>query len=276
MKRDDLPAPDAAAGAADAQGRPSPDEAWRAVHEAACAPYRVAGRFAWHWARGKLGRDPVFRGLLERGDLPCDARVVDIGCGQGLLASLLAACAAAGRRGAWPAAWPAAPSARDYLGVELMAEEVMRGEQALQRLEPRPRFVCQDMRRAALPSCDVVVILDVLHYVDHADQEALLERVVQALRAGRGTGRGAGRLLLRVGDAASRRGFAVSQWVDRIVTMARGHRVAPTWGRPLAEWTALLRRLGFAQVQAVPMSAGTPFANVLLVAELPAPAPCSA
>lgn len=262
MKRDDLPA--CVAGTT-----PSPDEAWRAVHEAACAPYRAAGRFAWHWARGKLGRDPAFRGLLERGDLPSDARVVDIGCGQGLLASLLAACAAAGRRGAWPAAWPAAPSARDYLGVELMADDVMRGEQALQRLDPRPRFVCQDMRRAALPTCDVVVILDVLHYVDHADQEALLERVVQALRAGRG----AGRLLLRVGDAASRRGFAVSQWVDRIVTMARGHRVAPTWGRPLAEWTALLRRLGFAQVQAVPMSAGTPFANVLLVADLPAAAP---
>jgi hypothetical protein len=59
---------------------------------AACAPYRRSGRFAWHFARGKLGRDPVFRGMLERGDLPASARVVDIGCGQGLLASLLQAC----------------------------------------------------------------------------------------------------------------------------------------------------------------------------------------
>jgi hypothetical protein len=47
--------------------------------------------------------------------------------------------------------------------------------------------------------------------------------------------------------------------------MVRGHRVPPTFGRPLAEWTALLHRLGFG-VEAVPMSQGTPFANVLLVA----------
>jgi len=41
----------------------------------------------------------------------------------------------------------------------------------------------------------------------------------------------------------------------------------PTWGRTVAEWQALLGQLGFT-VQAVPMSQGTPFANVLLVADL--------
>ena len=74
-------------------------------------------------------------------------------------------------------------------------------------------------------------------------------------------------LLLRVGDASSRRGFAISQWVDRTVTRVRGHKVSPTWGRPLAEWMALLERLGFG-VRSIPMSEGTPFANVLLVADL--------
>jgi len=77
-----------------------------------------------------------------------------------------------------------------------------------------------------------------------------------------------GRLLLRVGDAASTRGFAISQWVDRTVTRIRGHKVSPTWGRPLADWIALLQRLGFADVRSVPMSEGTPFANVLLVADV--------
>ena len=109
-----------------------------------------------------------------------------------------------------------------------------------------------------IPPCDVVVILDVLHYVDPAAQEGVLRRVHAALRPG-------GRLLLRVGDASARRGFAISQWVDRVVTMVRGHRVPPTYGRTLAEWQAVLRRLGF-DVQPVPMSRGTPFANVLLVA----------
>ena len=47
----------------------------------------------------------------------------------------------------------------------------------------------------------------------------------------------------------------------------RGHRVSPTWGRPLDDWMLLLERLGF-KVHSIPMSAGTPFANVLLVADI--------
>jgi len=237
------------------------NEVWRELHRAACAPYRAAGRFAWYFAQGKLGRDPVFRGMLERGDLPARARVLDIGCGQGLLASLLSAIDDVHSRGLWPARWPAAPAGTSYTGIELMPRDVARAQAAVGHLSGAPRFVCADMRTAELPACDVVVILDVLHYVDHTAQEGVLTRVRDALLPH-------GRLLLRIGDAANRRGFAVSQWVDHIVTLARGHRVPPTFGRPLHEWSALLRRLGFV-VNGVPMSRGTPFANVLLVADLP-------
>jgi len=235
---------------------PAADQAWQRLHRMACAPYQAVGRFAWHFAQGKLGRDPVFRGMLERGYLPLAARVVDIGCGQGLLASLLAAIDAATE---WPAEWPAAPRGARYHGIELMQRDVARAESALAGLPQAPAFVCADMREAALPPCDVVVILDVLHYVDHAEQQALLQRVRQAAAPG-------GRLLLRVGDVGQRRGFVISQWVDRLVTWVRGHRVPPTWGRTVSEWQQLLSRIGFA-VQPVPMSQGTPFANVLLVAQ---------
>lgn len=230
------------------------------LRDAASAPYRQAGRFAWHFARGKLGHDPVFRALLQTGDLSGRARVVDIGCGQGLLASLFEACAHAPH---WPGHWPPPPRVAQYTGIELMPRDVARAQQALAGTLLAPRFVCADMRSAELPACDLVVILDVLHYVDPAAQEALLARVRDALAPH-------GRLLLRVGDQAAAGGFAVSQWVDRVVTLVRGHRVPPTFGRPLSDWQALLQRLGFA-VQARPMSAGTPFANVLLVADLARP-----
>jgi SAM-dependent methyltransferase len=240
----------------------STDTAWRQLHEAATEPYKKAGSFAWHFARGKLGRDPVFRGLIERGLIgEGHGRVVDIGCGQGLFVSLLSSMSAMqSRPGGWPAAWSRTPAAADYTGIELMPKDVARAEASVGHLRPAPRFVCADMCTATLSACDLVVILDVLHYVDHAAQEGVLGRVRDALQPG-------GRLLLRVGDAASRRGFAISQWVDRTVTRIRGHRVSPTWGRPLADWTALLQRLGFS-VHSIPMSEGTPFANVLLVADL--------
>lgn len=249
---------------------PDANVCWRALHAEAALPYRRAGGFAWRFARGKLGFDPVFRALVERGLLGRGAlRVVDIGCGQGLLASLIDAMHRHHTLGLWPSQWPAAPRTACYVGVELMPRDVARGEQAIDTLDPKPELICGDMRSTPLPACDVVVILDVLHYVDIPEQDAVLARVRDALRAGVDARDGAGRLLLRVGDSAERRAFAISQWVDHAVTRVRGHRAPPTWGRPLADWTAALKALGFA-VQSMPMSQGTPFANVLLVCDLKA------
>ena len=238
----------------------STDAAWRRLHEKASAPYRQAGKFGWHFARGKLGRDPAFRGMLERQLIGArHRRILDIGSGQSLTASLLSVAASMQAKGQWPSAWPATPARIEYTGIELMPKDVARAQAAIGHLRPEPRILCADMCSAPLPACDLVVILDVLHYVDLDAQEGVLRRVHEALAPG-------GRMLLRVGDASSRRGFAISQWVDRTVTRIRGHKVSPTWGRALPDWVALLQRLGFT-VQSIPMSEGTPFANVLLVAD---------
>ena len=232
--------------------------AWRTLRRSASAPYKRSGRFAWYFARGKLRWDPVFGHLVAHGLIAPGARVLDIGCGQGLLASVLHAAAGAAGTGQWPHDWADAPTGARVTGIELMPREVARAQAALGNIAT---FVCGDIRSAAFPLADVVVVLDVLHYLSHADQDAVLARAREALVAG-------GRIVMRVGDASSRRGFGSSQWVDRIVNAVRGHPERPREGRTLAEWTAHLERLGFV-VSSLPMHAGTPFANVLLVGALP-------
>ncbi len=227
--------------------------------EQATAPYRPLGKFAWHFARGKLGGDPAFAGLLQRGLIPAHARVLDIGCGQGLLAALLGSLAGdSPAERAWPAGWAPPPSGTQVHGIELMPRDVERAQQALGHLGERARFTLGDMCTTTFTPADVVVILDVLHYVNEAAQEDVLRRVREALAPG-------GVLLLRVGDAAAGLPFKLSNWVDAVVFFFRGHSSSRLYCRPLGDWQALLQKLGFA-VEAVPMHAGTPFANILLVA----------
>lgn len=221
--------------------------------ESAATPYRSAGRFAWHFAKGKLGGDPAFVGLLRLGLIPDGARILDIGCGQGLLASWLLTARQFYEKGQWPEEWPAPPRLGSMHGIELMQSDVERAQQALGNAA---RFTVGDMCKADFGHVDVVVILDVLHYVDYAAQDDVLRRVRDALAPN-------GRLLLRVGDANGGWRFRCSLYVDHIVTFVRGHRNSRLYCRPLAEWEAALKRLGFT-VQALPMHQGTPFANILL------------
>ena len=229
----------------------------RRLIDRATTPYRAAGRFAWHFARGKLGGDPVFAGLLQHGLIPDQARVLDIGCGQGLLASWLLSARVMHAAGDWPSHWPAAPTPRALHGIELMQKDVERARRAL---GDAAVFTAGDMCSADFGRVDAVVVLDVLHYVGIEAQDDVLRRIRNAL-APRGV------LVLRVGDADGGWPFRFSVWVDHVVTFVRGHRNSRLHCRPLAAWKETLAGLGFT-VRSLPMNQGTPFANILLVAEL--------
>jgi len=223
-----------------------------------CAPYRTAGKFAWHFARGKLARDPVFAHILQAGYIPQHARVLDIGCGQGLLAALL--CGMDGYVHALPGKWPDI-KAVSVTGIELMPKDAIRAQQALQFFGPRTRIIQGDMCQTDFGEADVVVILDVLHYVPHSEQDNILKRVYTCLPSG-------GILLLRVGNAAAGLPFLLSKWVDAVVFTLRGHKSARVFCRSLTEWKKQLESTGF-RVRAIPMHKGTPFANVLLHCQCP-------
>jgi len=227
----------------------------RRLVDAAAERYRPVGHFAYHFAHGKLGGDPVFVALLSRGLVRDGARVLDLGCGQGLLASWLIAARECHRSGDWYAGWPPPPAAWSFRGIELMPREVARARQALDAVAD---VEAGDIRTAEFGQADTVVILDVLHYLDAASQEEVLSRVRAALSP-------VGVLLLRIGDASGGLRFRISHWVDQTVLFARGQGCVRLHCRSLPQWIGLLERLGF-QTDAIPMSARTPFANVLLVA----------
>jgi SAM-dependent methyltransferase len=226
-----------------------------ALLDAACEPYRRAGRFAYHFARGKLRTDPVYRAILERGLLIGRARVLDLGCGQGLLAAWLRAAERCYERGNWPRAWPPAPLVQSTRGIELMARDVERARRAL-------GSVCDisqaDIRETAFGTVDAVVMLDVLHYMAPHVQLEVLKRVRAALPA-------RGLLLLRIGDAGGGLRFRYGQWSDKLVMFLRGHAPGAQHCRSVTQWRVLLQECGF-DSEAKPMSHGTPFANVLLIA----------
>jgi SAM-dependent methyltransferase len=234
----------------------------RALLRHASAYYRPAGRFAWHFAQGKLAGDPAFRTILAEGLLAQVQDVLDLGAGQALLAAwLLAARAtyASERAGDWPRGWPAPPPLRSYTGIEINPQEVRRARRAFAHDSGAAvRIVHADIREADYGTPDAVVLLDVLHYSDFRTQETILRRVRAALVA-------EGVLVLRVGDAAGGLGCALSKAVDRTVALARRGRWLPLHCRTLRQWQQLLAALGFT-TRAVPMPDATLFSNVLLVA----------
>ncbi|NEV62075.1 class I SAM-dependent methyltransferase [Thiorhodococcus minor] len=232
----------------------SSDFTRRLIAEAA-APYQRAGRYAYHFARGKLDGDPVFIAMLRDGLLPASASILDLGCGEALLASWLRAASLLHADGDWPADWPAPPHLEGYRGIERQQRDVTRARQAL---PTALQIEHGDIREVSFGRASLVVILDVLHYISVQDQRRVLERVHACLEP-------EGSLLLRVGDAGGGLPFRISLAVDALVTRLRGQSLGPLHCRSLADWQAELEALGFA-ARSLPMSAGTPFANHLLVA----------
>ncbi len=223
----------------------------------ASEPYRAAGKFAYHFARGKLGNDPVFVGMLERGLFPSSARILDLGCGQGLLAAWLLSAGHLYDSGDWPAEWPAPPRVADIRGVDLSTKDVRRAQLAL---GGRACFEEGDMRHVDFGHADVVVMMDALHYVDGPSQDDILRRVRAALVPN-------GLFLTRVGDAGAGMRFLLSNWIDRTVVLFRGNGRLHLHCRRLPDWIRALEALGF-RVETAPMNGDLPFANVMLIARL--------
>ena len=229
-----------------------------ALIESAARPYVRAGMRHWEFVRGKLRWDPVFLALLKGGVIPSGGTLLDVGCGRGILLSLLAAAEKQHADGEWPDGWPAPPRGSSLVGIEVRGKTA---GVAARALRGRALIEVGDALEVPIPSCRVATLLDALHYLRPADQERLLRRAIGALVPG-------GLLIVREADAQASVRFALTRLAERIRSILRGRPRQTLSYRSAREWTALLETMGLA-VETQPMTQGSPFENVLLIGRLP-------
>jgi uncharacterized protein (DUF2062 family)/SAM-dependent methyltransferase len=203
-------------------------------------------KYKWY-ARMKYVMDPCYRAIAPL--VPPGAFTVDLGSGLGMLPVLLGVVG----------------EGRSALGVEWDVAKVACGAHAARGHDGAPpldgiRVIEGDARTAEIPACDVITLVDMLHYWDADVQRALLARCRAALKPG-------GRLLVREGDPAARGGARWTRAVEAVVTRLGWNRGPRVRFRPVAELRADLEGLGF-DVRIDEVAARTHPGNVLLVAEL--------
>ncbi|MGZ8993575.1 MAG: methyltransferase type 11, partial [Burkholderiaceae bacterium] len=95
--------------------------------------FRAAGRGPYYFTRGKLGGDPVFAALLRDGRIKDGVRIVDVGCGLGIFAALLAAAEPCEAHSAsdWPSTWAPPPKRWTSRGFDLRRDAIAAGQRAL-------------------------------------------------------------------------------------------------------------------------------------------------
>jgi len=206
---------------------------------------------AWEFARGKLRGDPLYREVLSGEWLPSGGRMLDIGCGQGLMLALLAEAERVARGGLAPPG-RRFPCFERMVGIEMRAH---RARLARAALGSDADIIEGDARSEWGGAYRTILFFDVLHMMPKADQDAVLSAAVRALEPG-------GVILVREADASAGWRFRAVQIGNRLTALT-----SKAWRQELAfrtvdEWRECFVRLGL-DVEEAPAGTGTPFANYL-------------
>lgn len=203
--------------------------------------YRSAPRKDRFYVDLKLRTDPALQRLVSLGAL---GRVLDAGAGRGQFGLFLL------ENGQLDALSGFDPDPRKVaLSAHAGGGDARYELASLERYDLPPRTL------------DTVLLIDVLHYLAPAEQDAALARIATWLAPG-------GRIVVRELDARSRLRSAVTRAAERIATAVGYNRATRALGfRPLGELVAALEALGF-DCTVEDASSNTPFDNSLIVARL--------
>ncbi len=207
---------------------------------AASRRYREAPRPMRFYAFFKYRLDPCYRAIAPL--VPAGAFAVDLGTGLGMLPLVISML----------------PGERRVLGIDWDAAKLAAGRAAARGLDG-VELREGDLRSVELPPCDVITLVDVLHYYAPEVQREILARCAAALREG-------GRLLVRDADGARRGGARFTRSVEDTAVKVGWNRGD---GRPRYRGADELQReieaLGFT-VECAPVAGKFHPGNVLLSA----------
>jgi uncharacterized protein (DUF2062 family)/SAM-dependent methyltransferase len=175
-------------------------------------------------ARARLLRDPMYPFLIDEDVLGNGGRVLDLGCGRGLVGVLVGL-------------FTSASEPRWYLGVDQCDRYVRAARQALEEV-PGCAVQTVDLRDFDPPAADIVVVNDVLRFLPFTSQDALLRRLARALPPG-------ARVFVREKDAAGGWRFTLAAIVDAGAMLVPGHPRHGTHYRRAGDLRNALLAAGF-------------------------------
>ena len=215
----------------------------RRIAEAFLPRFPLGNRYDYYYVRAKLGSDPLYPGVLAalRG---CDAPLLDLGCGLGLLAHALRSDG----------------QVQAYRGVDNDAAKIARATRAAEKCGfAQTRFEVVDLASTTPAHFGSVAILDVLQYLDADAQSALIAKAAAMLAPG-------ALLVIRsaIDDATGR--ARTSRITDRLANWIGWMQFRPRSYPTLAGLRDALDAAGL-QAEFAPLYANTPFNNWLIVAK---------
>jgi SAM-dependent methyltransferase len=210
---------------------------------------RIGARYRrrWHrnYAANKLRFDPAFAATAELLLEASDAPLLDVGCGLGLLGQYL-------RERGWRGA---------YRGVDFDAAKIDAARFAAAAAGHTLAFEPADARSGLPAASGHVALLDVLHYLERDDQQALLRELAARVAPG-------AMLILRNVLRAPGWRFRLTVIEEHFLYASRWMRTPARHFPERAEVEAPLRDAGLV-VEVAPLWGDTPFNSFLIVARRP-------
>jgi 2-polyprenyl-3-methyl-5-hydroxy-6-metoxy-1,4-benzoquinol methylase len=176
-------------------------------------------------------------------ELPKQGLILDMGCGYGFMTN--------------------------YLSLESPDRAIIANDPAANRIAIAQRtvgartnvqFLAIDSRQIDRSDFDGICVVDVLHHVPYADQQALIDDVYAKLKPG-------GRLVIRETDKRfAIRYFLFNCALEWLLYIGQVH----SRFRPTAEWVQMFERAGFAIERMTPNPRWFPYTTCLFVCRKPA------